>query len=133
MKEWGDVGRWCPTWPDLSAQEKKTKTCPAALASTVEGGSHVLHHPLPLSFINPHMDVISSNLSGFVNDSQAERLRNYVLLAELDTRVQDVVADKVCTDKNTDSSITSKLRVLSLTLPFAACCHLSPFCRPTLD
>lgn len=29
-------------------------------------GSHVLHHPRPRSFVFPHMDVISSNLSGFV-------------------------------------------------------------------
>lgn len=32
-----------------------------------------------------------------------QRVRNYVLLAELDTLVQDVVADKVCTGKHTDS------------------------------
>ena len=38
----------------------------AALVGTAEGGSHVLHHPLFLSFVFPHMDVISSNLSGFV-------------------------------------------------------------------
>lgn len=34
----------------------------AALVGTAEGGSHVLHHPLPLSFVFPHMDVISGNL-----------------------------------------------------------------------
>lgn len=58
-------------------RKKNKKTCPAALAGTVEGGSHVLHHPLPLSFINPHMDVISSNLSGFVKwqpDRETEEL-----------------------------------------------------------
>lgn len=49
----------------------------AALVGTAEGGSHVLHHPLPLSFVFPHMDVISSNLSGFVKwqpDRETEEL-----------------------------------------------------------
>lgn len=47
------------------------------------------------------------------NDSQTESLRNYVLLPEHDTRVQDVAADKVCTDKHTDSSEASLLHVSS--------------------
>ena len=47
------------------------------------------------------------------NDSQTERLRNSLLLPEHDTWIQDVVADKVCTDKQNDSSEASLLHVLS--------------------
>ena len=45
--------------------ERKTPN-QAALVGTAEAGSHVLHHPHSLSFVFPHMDVIASNLSGFV-------------------------------------------------------------------
>lgn len=62
------------------------------------------------------MDVIFSNLSGFCEMTARQRLRNYVLLPEHDTRVQDVVADKVCADKHTDSSETSMLHVLKARL-----------------
>lgn len=33
---------------------------------TTEGGSHVLHHPPFLSFVFLHVDVILTNLSGFM-------------------------------------------------------------------
>lgn len=43
------------------------------------------------------------------NDSQTEPLKNYVLLAELDTLVHDVCGWEECTDKHSDSSKTPEL------------------------
>lgn len=45
--------------------ERKTPYV-GALVGTTEGGSHVLHHPPFLSFVFLHVDVISTNLSGFM-------------------------------------------------------------------
>ena len=65
----------------LHSRKENTVRYIAALVGTAEGGSRVLHHPLSLSlslsFVFPHMDVISCNLSGFVKwqpDRETEEL-----------------------------------------------------------
>lgn len=112
----------------ISTVKGKKKTCIAALVGTAEGGSHVLHHPLFLSFVFPHMDVISSNLSGFVK-WQPDRDWGIMFCCQNMTLGYKMLwLDKVCTDTEyTDSSETSMMHVLSSAFGFVKCCPLSPF------
>lgn len=78
---------------------------PAAPVGTAEGWKSCftpssLAHSLSLSHLFSHIWMwFLVIFQALWNDSQTEGLRNYALLPEHDTRIRDVAADKVCTDK----------------------------------
>ena len=110
--------------------KKTTKKTPPSSAAAIAGQSwgwkSCFTPSSPLSHLFSHIWMwFLVIFQALWTDSQTQRLRNYVLVPEHDTRAQDVAADKVCTDKHTDSSEKKKKKPPCCTF----CARLSGFCE----
>ena len=131
--------QWAMVLSSLGGK-KKTKKTPPSSAAAIAGQSwrwkSCFTPSSPLSHLFSHIWMwFLVIFQALWTDSQTQRLRNYVLVPEHDTRAQDVAADKVCTDKHTDSSEKKKKKNLHVARSvlgsrvFARRCPLSPSCH----